>query len=60
MDSHSTMYLLKHVLGDTDRATEAAFTFHHVSIKTEEDWDTVDLAEYSHSTMYLLKHRYVY
>ena len=52
--SHSTMYLLK-LANELISLVENAFTFHHVSIKTDIDTDTEKAESDSHSTMYLLK-----
>ena len=54
-DSHSTMYLLKPKDKSISCTIVFSFTFHHVSIKTQNHpEDDVDYTN-SHSTMYLLK-----
>ena len=56
LNSHYTMYLLKLVMLLLIFLWQIEFTFHHVSIKTQNFCDLFGFKIYSHSTMYLLKH----
>ena len=56
MNSHSTMYLLKLHITEKEYNRLIAFTFHHVSIKTQTEYTLEIVNTHSHSTMYLLKH----
>ena len=53
--SHSTMYLLKPSNLIASLLPMIAFTFHHVSIKTDKRKERKREKNNSHSTMYLLK-----
>ena len=52
--SHSTMHLLK-LDERIEELVEKKFTFHHVSIKTNKNFNITESLNDSHSTMYLLK-----
>ena len=54
---HSTMFLLKPEIQIRDSASNT-FTFHNVSIKTEDDHQELEPDANLHSTMFLLKPGY--
>ena len=55
---HSTMFLLKHSRKRTQEHHVFLFTFHNVSIKTEDDHQELEPDANLHSTMFLLKPGY--